>query len=343
MINLCLDTNVYLSFYHFSDNDLQKLEEILTLIKEWDLKIILPEQIKNEFIRNREVKIGDALKKIKDIKIDSSLPRILDAYPEKQELKELSKGYNDKKKELIAKAEKDINDHSLKADILIQRIFDQAKFIPLSDGIREKAKKRYDLWNPPWKDKSYWDAIVRETLLQYDSKIDIEFVSIDWDYKCALDANKLNNFLQIERENKKKWKISFFSTLNLFFETYFPWIRINEEYVKNKYIEAFVHSQSFDSVRYNLRKIMNFENYSLDQINRIIDWSISNWQISGCVFYSPWVSEELSKLLEPYRNDIEFPKMMDFLAIYNTQEYADIYDSYMENQIPPIDEYPDQS
>jgi hypothetical protein len=145
MINLCLDTNVYLSFYHFSDNDLQKLEEIITLIENEDLNIILPEQIKNEFIRNRESKILDALKTVKEVKIDSRLPRILDSYPERNELKELFKSYHEKKNELIIKAEEDINAHSLKADILIQKIFDKAENIPLNDDIRDKAKKRYDL------------------------------------------------------------------------------------------------------------------------------------------------------------------------------------------------------
>lgn len=70
MLILCLDANVYLSFYHFSDNDLENLEKIIGLIDAGELKILLPKQIENEYYRNRENKIKDAIQKIKESKID---------------------------------------------------------------------------------------------------------------------------------------------------------------------------------------------------------------------------------------------------------------------------------
>lgn len=342
MINLCLDTNVYLSFYHFSDNDLQKLEEILTLIEEGDLKIILPEQIKNEFLRNREVKISDALKKIKEKKMDFTLPKIVASYEETRKLLEIFKAYSKEKDALLEKVEKDINDKTLKADILIQKIFEKAEFIPLNEETREKAKMRYDLWNPPWKDKSYWDAIIWETLLGYKGKkVDIDFVSIDGDYCCPLNNENLNNFLQQEREDKREWKVLFYSSLNSFFETHFPGIKIDEEYLKNKYVDKFVNSRSFNGVRYNLARLIEFEDYSLEQIKRIIDWAITSGQIRRCVQYSPYVWEDIVKLVKPYFSKIDdFWRLMDFLEIYDYKLYSTIRSEY-EAEFYPAD--PDET
>lgn len=330
MINLCLDTNVYLSFYHFSNNDLQKLEEILNLIENDELNVILPEQIKNEFTRNRETKISDALRVIKELKIDFKLPRILDSYEEKKELKEIFKSYSEKKNELVRKAENDINNNSLKADILIQKIFKNAELIHLSDEIWNKAKKRFDLWNPPWKDRSYWDAVIWESLLKYKKwDEDIYFVSIDRDFSCSLDPSNLDNFLKKEWDNREwflppQWKFYFFNDLNNFFQNKFLDIKLNEEYFKNKTISNLEESSSFDRTRAILLKLTKYENFSLDQINRIIDAAISNNQIYWAKDYTPWIAEALQKLIVPYLNKISPSKKAEFLDVYDPDWYEEM-------------------
>lgn len=321
-IHACLDTNIYLSFYHFSDNDLQKLEQILALIEEDELNILLPSQIKNEFIRNREIKISDALKKIRSLNIDFQLPRLTDTYEETKELYSIFREYSLKKANLIDKLENDINHKSLKADILIEKIFEKAELIELTEDLRQASKKRFDLWNPPWKDKSYWDAIIREIMLNYwNGNEIIDFISIDWDYSCSLDNNKLNNFLQEEQKKYRSGEILFYSTLNSFFETRFPWIKIDEEYRKNKYIEKFENSDTFDTTRMILYKIIKYENYSIDQINRIIDAAISNNQIYRANDYSARIWEKLIKLVSPYFSRIEEDKLLSFLYIYDKELY----------------------
>ena len=76
-LNLCLDTNILLNFYHFSDDTLDKLEKLIILSEAKDIQIILSEQIIHEFRRNREVKIKDTLKKIDEMEPKLLFPHLV--------------------------------------------------------------------------------------------------------------------------------------------------------------------------------------------------------------------------------------------------------------------------
>jgi hypothetical protein len=87
MINLCLDANVYLNFYHYSDKDLKNLEQLIDFIDEEDLNLLLTRQIIDEFNRNRDAKIKEALNIIKGYKLEFNAPKILNNYIEFSEIK----------------------------------------------------------------------------------------------------------------------------------------------------------------------------------------------------------------------------------------------------------------
>lgn len=56
-----IDTNVWLSLYHFTNDDLSQFEKLKDMLGE-SINLIIPQQVYNEIIRNREAKIIDALK-----------------------------------------------------------------------------------------------------------------------------------------------------------------------------------------------------------------------------------------------------------------------------------------
>ena len=60
-MNIFIDTNVYLSFYHLSSDDLEELKKLVVLAREGKVVLLLPEQVIDEFRRNRAAKIADAL------------------------------------------------------------------------------------------------------------------------------------------------------------------------------------------------------------------------------------------------------------------------------------------
>ncbi len=189
--SLYLDTNVYLSFYHLSNDDLEELDKLSVLTKSGSLSLYLPEQTKNEFYRNRDTKIADAIKRFKDNKFDNVFPQIVKDYDQeykqmKQAVKELDKN----KQIILEKIKGDIVDKKLKADLVIEELFKNAKVIQFSPSLLDNAKIRYDLGNPPGKNKSYGDAINWESLLSVVEDFDnFYFISDDKDYYSEYDIN----------------------------------------------------------------------------------------------------------------------------------------------------------
>ena len=54
MIHLFIDTNRYLALYGFPRDELTEIGKIVDLIKNKKITLYLPEQVENEFKRNRE-------------------------------------------------------------------------------------------------------------------------------------------------------------------------------------------------------------------------------------------------------------------------------------------------
>jgi predicted nucleic acid-binding protein len=80
MKRLLIDTNIYLSFYHYSNDDLEELKKLVVLIDQREIKLYVPEQIKLEFQRNRANKIADALKRLRDQNLNFRFPQISKEY-----------------------------------------------------------------------------------------------------------------------------------------------------------------------------------------------------------------------------------------------------------------------
>jgi predicted nucleic acid-binding protein len=60
---LFIDTNILLSFYHLTSEDLEELRKLIALVGSKRIELVLTQQIKDEFKRNRSAKIADALKR----------------------------------------------------------------------------------------------------------------------------------------------------------------------------------------------------------------------------------------------------------------------------------------
>jgi hypothetical protein len=71
-----------LTFYHFSNEDLEELKKLIALINTDNIRLYIPEQTQNEFNRNREVKIADSLDKLRGTKLGNQFPMICHSYDE---------------------------------------------------------------------------------------------------------------------------------------------------------------------------------------------------------------------------------------------------------------------
>ena len=96
-IHLFIDTNVYLKFYHFSNDDLEELSKLKVLMDNDQLELHLPEQIADEFNRNRDTKLEDSLKTFNQSKLSTQFPQFCKGYKEYETLKKLIKDYDREK------------------------------------------------------------------------------------------------------------------------------------------------------------------------------------------------------------------------------------------------------
>lgn len=203
-MNLYIDTNIFLTFYHLTNDDLDELKKLAILIEDEQISLFLPEQTRNEFLRNRDKSINDAITTLKEQKVTSRYPQISKGYEEYVLLQEAYKSFEKHKNKIISKIESDSKDFKLNADILTYRIFQSAKRIENSTALIEKAKMRFDLGNPPGKGKSYGDALNWEALMDYVYEDeDLCLVSDDPDYASLLDKKELNLFLKNEWDKEK--------------------------------------------------------------------------------------------------------------------------------------------
>lgn len=285
-MKIFIDTNVYLKFYHYSNDELEELRKLIVLIEQEEILLYVPNQVLNEFTRNREVKIADALKTFKGDKLNNSFPIFLKEYPEHELMKKAIIEYQKNKRIVLENIKIAIENNSLKADEIINELFKKAEIIEANDNLITSAKVRFDLGNPPGKNNSYGDALNWETLLQEDSiDEDLIFISDDKDYFSEIDNSKFNKYLEKEWENRKHSKIIFYKSISEFFKNKYPNIKLASDLQKDVYIERLQNSNTFRDSRYNLTKLSKFEDFTSDQINSIFIQTFSNTQLY-------WISED---------------------------------------------------
>src|SRR5205085_12191954 len=98
MLNLFIDTNIFLNLYAFSKDDLKKWDLLISHIKDKKINLIITDQVINEFNRNRENKLSSTLNMIQNYKPILSQPVLCQEMPEMQEIQSLISIIIDKQK-----------------------------------------------------------------------------------------------------------------------------------------------------------------------------------------------------------------------------------------------------
>lgn len=285
-MNVFIDTNVYLKFYHYSNDELEELRKLIVLIEQREINLLIPKQVYNEYVRNREVKIADALKTFREDKLNNAFPIFLKEYPEYDIMKKAIKEYQSNKKIILENIKTEIENYSLKADEIINEIFEKSNILDATSDLITTAKVRYDLGNPPGKKNSYGDALNWETLLKIcPPENDLTFISDDKDYFSEVDNSKFNKYLEKEWTNSKNSNIIFYKSISEFFKKKYPNIKLASDLQKDVYIERLENSNTFRDTRHNLYKLSQFKDFTSDQINRVFFQTFSNSQLF-------WISED---------------------------------------------------
>lgn len=283
-MHVFIDTNILLNFFHFTKDELDSLNDVFASHEHGSASVHLTEQVCNEFKRNREARIKDALRRFKETKFSPQFPSFMKGYDEYGQIRAMSNELRELQKTILEKVEADISSKDLVADHLIEQIFGSSQIVPLTTQIYENASMRSALGNPPGKNDSIGDAVNWVIVLDsVPNGEDIHIISEDGDFYSSLDDQKSHPFLQEEWERVKGGNLFVYRTLSGFMAEHFDGVAFSFDKDKEALIEELFDSGSFAQTHVIIAKLENYRYFSVKEVARILDAAHANNQFGGIV------------------------------------------------------------
>jgi len=211
-----VDTNIYLEYFRMSSATVDSLKELLRLLRNDDLKLILPKQVKDEYWRNKKGIIKKNKATIREqIPKKLKLPNLAANLKEAKKVKKDYLKFKSSLNKLIKKYDTLLKGKT-KVEKLIEDIFKMAVSSDEDKNIIEKGYYRYLKGNPPGKNNSYGDAIIWETLIEKFTDGKLSIITDDKDWYVDEDKESLNELLTREWQEKTGRKLKIYSTLSEF-------------------------------------------------------------------------------------------------------------------------------
>jgi predicted nucleic acid-binding protein len=306
MKNLFIDTNILLSFYHFSSDDLEELRKLAALVRQGELRLYLPAQVVTEFRRNRANKIADALNRLKSQNLKLQFPQLSKDYDEYPLLRDAQREYSRLHSQLINRIEEDVSSHALQADFVVDELFDLAEVSPTTNELVAKARLRMEIGNPPGKKGSLGDAIIWEALLEAVPDLeDLFFITEDGDYFSPLDEEQLDPFLVQEWMNSKRSELIVYNRLSRFFRANYPDIELAFEIEKETLIGELATSGSFQRTHEIIARLSKYSDFTDAQLNAIALAAATNDQVYW-IINDPDVYDFLVSMIKPKEAALDF-------------------------------------
>lgn len=300
-MNLYIDANIFLDFYHLSGGDIEELKKLVALIEEGEIVLFTCKQLQEEVRRNRDAKISDAIKEFQKASFKVNFPAFCKHYLEYAEIQEALKLANSKHSQLLTKSTNDIKAENLNADALISDLFSKSKDIPYSNSIFNNSISRFRLGNPPGKKKvTMGDEVNWESLIEgVPNHEELHFVSGDGDYASSISPEELNTFLKSEWQQKKNSEICFYKSITDFFKKKFPDIKLASDIKVNKLIEKLAASGSFAMTHVVISELSKQAQFSKIQVEELINILDLNTQVSW-IIGDPDVKDFYRSIYEKY-------------------------------------------
>jgi len=283
-MNIFIDTNIFLGFYSFSAGDLEELRKVAKLSLNKKINLFISDHLFNEFSRNRESVIAQAVAELGKSKVDLKLPNLARTYNKSVEIQKRKSEFEAQLKELKSKVFEDIKSNSLKADIVITEVFESANIYTVAPEILQAGIMRHQLRQPPGKKDSCGDAIHWEWLLAtIPEDEDLIIISNDADFESPLEKGAIDNFLHNEWREKKKSNISLVKLLSRFLADHFPEIKLADQIDKISAIERLERSSNFSSTHSAIVTLDAIDDFTKDEVLRLINAYTTNDQINWII------------------------------------------------------------
>lgn len=303
-LHLFIDTNVYLSFFHFAKDDLEELRKLTPLISRNEVQLYLPNQVIAEFWRNRDNRIADLLKRVRESEPRISYPRPFHDFVEHVELRALGFQVETLHTSMMRKAEEAAKARTFPADTVIQELFGRATVISVNEDHIARARSRRELGGPPGKRDSLGDAVNWEALFAaVPDGEDLNFVSEDSDWLSPLGAEAFNSYLLSEWQEAKGGKIVYYPLLSLFFKQHYPSIRLAADAEAELLVRDLTNSGSFSETHAMVASLERLSDLTPAQVKAIAAAVVNNGQIRR-IIHDADVERFIRRLIDTRGSDM---------------------------------------
>jgi hypothetical protein len=312
-MHLFIDTNIYLSFLHYTSDELEELKKLPAVIEQKRVELHLTQQVVDEFYRNRESKVADALKRLRAQRLDPQLPQFCKEYSESNKLRDAQRAYDRAHSDLLRKVTEDALARKLRADFAINELFSLATIVPVDESIAKRASLRVRRGNPPGKAGSLGDAINWEILLDKVPKgQSLVIVTDDGDYASPLATQSFSEYLADEWRSRKSANIIYYRALSGFFRNHFPEIKLARDAEKDLLIADLANSGSFARTHSLIAQLNQFEDFTAPQRDAIVAAAVSNTQV-GYIIGDHDLREFFTRVVVGHEKKISDPGLAEVL------------------------------
>jgi len=319
-VHVFIDTNILLNFFHYSKDELDALNNVFASHKHGSATVYLTEQVCNEFKRNRENKIKDALKRFKDTRFTPQFPSFMKGYEEYGAIRDVSGQLQELQKAILEKVAKDISEQTLLADRLIGEIFGRQKIAPVTKVVYENASMRLSLGNPPGKNSSLGDAVNWTILLaSVPNKENLHIISEDGDFYSSLDEGRVHPFLLDEWKQTKSAELFAYRTLSAFMQAHFDGVAFAFDKDKDALIEGLRTAGAFAVTHRLISELENYQYFSAKEVTRILTAAEENNQF-GWIVTDYDASDFLNRVAVPHMESLSEPHKAILTKVMNEKK-----------------------
>lgn len=200
-------------------------------------------------------------------------------------LKDLNKALADcaaKYKALTELIEADVRAEKLKADAIIEKLFNSSDYSTIEAAQISRATERVELGNPPGKRSSLGDAIHWEYLLGKAFRYcHVSIVTSDSDFSSALNSGHISAFLRDEWTQVfgPDSSVTLFTNLSDFLSRHHPEVVLSQEAVKDDLISRLSASPTFARTHEIIAELAKFSKFTQKQIRGIFLCLLENTQV----------------------------------------------------------------
>lgn len=323
-LHVFIDTNVWLSFYSFTNDDLEQLRKLIALVRAGQLKLYIDDHLKDEFYRNRERKLEESIRDFSKGTIVKGVPRYMRDYPEAEKYAESVEAAAKLRDAMITRTKDEAKVKSLAADKLFADILEVSEATKVDSNIMTAALDRRLKSNPPGKYPSLGDQIHWEILLRdVPNGTDLHVVSKDGDFESTLNKGTAHPFLIDEWRERKGGQLSLHNELRPFLNSKFPDIRLAVDVEKNAAMSKLIDAGSFQATHAAIEALALFQNdFSWDDADKLLKAGLSNRQIRW-IGSDQDVREFYQLLIQNFKDKLDAETLEDASKVFKQEDPLD--------------------